>query len=74
MTITEKPIITRAELAVLTGMTYDWLRRREREIGLDRCRVLTGTASAVYATRRVVKLAWWQSIFPSPSVMRQDTP
>lgn len=55
--------LTRADIAVATGWSYTTIKRQERRLGLDRCRVRIGTRNVYYSARLVRRLAWWQDLF-----------
>lgn len=60
---THPSTLTRADIAVATGWSYSTIKRQERRLGLDRCRVNIGTRTVYYAARKVHRLAWWQDLF-----------
>lgn len=68
-----KTTITRKEITLLCPVvTYDWLRRHEKEIGLDRCRVQFFRKPVLY--RRSDVLLIFVNIGLLPADIRQNPP
>lgn len=64
--MSKQPTMTRQDIAVETGLSIRRLKRRERALGLLRCRVKLGSESVVYSRAKVEALPFWQQIFSSP--------
>jgi len=62
-TSAKRAVVTRADIAIAVGVTYDAIRKSERTTGLYACRVKMHRG-VLYSTQRVRALPWWRQIFP----------